>query len=866
VNQYVRLLLDGVPILDKWSETWSSGLTKTSGLIGAAASSLYPFDLSSRYYHTLDVFWASRNLAAQDDEANFKLQIQVNGANIAKTDLFPRIDLNCPDIRVVPSAFCASTSTRYLKSSATIMTAGSPLQIAVDAKDAYYNSMPLTGRKLTSGLIACFVHTFLRPDNSRNAGTFKPIPGTSTKGTGSGAFFIVKIDAVTKHVHVNLTAMGKGYSIGDIVTIPHVGWFEGSSITWYVVCVQFNGGLCGRIDSANESRASATVTVASTEGSLVSIFPYIPQTDPYWTANSYTLNPTCIDAEYSGSTELVSCKGSGAQLTVVIESRADTCNTPNPAGSVACSGKRSWISSVKIASVGSGYKVNDILIVDASSLGVNKTRSPSSRNINITVQTVVNGNGASFSISIDASSHMFVSLQNAGTNYSKFENILFINAAFGSLNITITEVTGDASQSISPIYASAASLGCSVLNPKTGLAKLSFAVTQSTHFLQGTLASTPHASTSGRGSGAAFSLTVDALKFMKAAIVAQGKNYAIGDTVTIQTSSTTVGGASAPAIVLIVEEIGGAFLSATRVTETAGDWQVGTFSDVVGTTSGLGSGASFKIVYQTTSNLSPTLSFTATVVGYGYKTGDTITITNAPASSTNPLVLLIDAVSAVPSCPPVLKSIALEEGSCANCPTVSAGYSSFSDSDTVAVSLNPTISGSYQIEVAVGVGQGLLATYYTNNMPDISLFSQNSNSVVTVPGIDFSVSSGNPFPSSGTSARFRGFIFPSQAEMYTFYLIRKNANDRAKLWIDGALLFDSWDLNPTALEFSATFEFHSSNIPFDLHLVYRQVGDSAQSKGLTLKWEHIVSLHMCEYERCRLQSEYVPGTNNRKSQ
>jgi hypothetical protein len=184
--------------------------------------------------------------------------------------------------------------------------------------------------------------------------------------------------------------------------------------------------------------------------------------------------------------------------------------------------------------------------------------------------------------------------------------------------------------------------------------------------------------------------------------------------------------------------------------------------------------------------------------------------------------------------------VTLDAGSCANCPTVSSGYVSFSDSDTILVSVNPTISGTYQVEVAIGVGQGLLATYYSDNLPDVSVYSQNSNAVVTVPGIDFSVASGNPFPNSCTSARFRGFIFPSQAETYTFYLNHKNLNDRAKLWVDGTLLFDSWDANPVSYEFSAKFTFHSANIPFDLHLVYRQVGDNGQSKGLTLKWEHMV--------------------------
>lgn len=838
-NQYVRLLLDGVPILDKWSETWTANLSKVTGLIGASESTLYPFELSSKYYHKLEIFWSSQKLAAQDDETNFKLQIQLNGVNITKTDLFPMIELDCPDIQVVPAAFCASTSSRYLKSSTSIMTAGSPFQIAVDAKDAFYNPMPLVKRKLTSGLIACFVHTFLRPDNSRTAGTFKHIPGISTKGTGSGAQFIVKIEASTKRVNVNLTAMGKGYAIGDIVTIPSTGWFGGSDIIWKVSCVQFYGGLCGRIDSAAGTLAATSLSVTSVQGSIVSILPYIPQTDPYWYANTYTLATTCIDSRYLNSDTLVSCMGSGAQLKVVIESKADTCNTPNAAGSVACSGKLSWISSVTLAAVGSGYKVNDILVVQSSSLGVNITASPSSRSINITVQTVVLGNGAIFSLTIDVNSHIFVSLASAGTNYSKNENVLLMNSAFGSLNITVLEIVKSVSEAISPVYVSAASLGCSVLNPKTGLTKLAFAVKQNSQFIQGTLSSVNHASTSGKGSGATFTLTVDSSKYLKAVIVSQGQNYEIGDTVTINTASTTIGSASAPAIVLFVEEIGGAVLSATRITEPV-DWVAGTHIVSSSTTSGLGSGVEFKIVYQNSSTLSPVLSFTATVVGSGYKTGDTITITSGVATVANPLVLLVTHVSSIPSCPPVLKSISLDSGSCAKCPSVSAGYASFSDSDTILASLNPTISGLYQIEVAIGVGQGLLATYYSGNMPDISNYSQNSNAVVVVPGIDFSVSSGNPFPNSCTSARFRGFIFPSQADTYTFYLSHTNLNDRAKLWIDGTLLFDSWDANPSANEFSAKFAFHSANIPFDLHLIYRQVGDGTQSKGLSLKWEHIV--------------------------
>jgi hypothetical protein len=844
VNQYVRVLLDGVSILDKWTETWA-GLSKSTGLIGAAESLLYPFDISERHFHMLDIFWSSRSIHPQDDETSFKLQLKVNGQHILKTDMFPRIDLQCPDIMVVPAAICASTSTRYLKSSVSTVTAGSPFQVLVSTKDSYNNPIVLRKQKLTPGLISSYVHMFVRPVNSRISGTFASIPGISTKGTGSGAEFLVKIDAASKHVQVNLTAMGKGYAVGDMVTIPSNGWFGGSDIIWRVACVQFNGGLCGRIEAAINTPAASSTIISSMKGSIVSVLPFALQTDPYWHEGTYILNTTCIDSRYLSFDTIVSCKGSGAQLKVVIDSKAETCNTPNSAGSVACSGKISWVLSVEIAAVGFGYDVGDILVVQASSLGVNVTTSPSSRNINITVQTVVNGNGAVFSIVIDSSSNMFVDLLNPGTNYSKFDTILVINPAFGSLNMTVLEVFGDISQAISPVYASAASLGCSVLSPKTGLTKLRFSIKKSSNFIEGTLNSVSQTSTSGRGSGARVSLAVDASKYLSAAIVSHGNNYAIGDTVTFDTANTDVGSGSSPAVVFVVEEIGGAFLSATCISNPAIDWVEGTHLNVTGSTSGLGSGAQFTIRYQNASPSIPAISFFATAVGFGYKSGDTITIVNNPATSSNPLILLVDSVSSIPSCPPVLKTIALESGSCANCPSVLAGYSSFSDSDVVVVDLNPTVSGAYQVETAIGIGQGLLATFYFHNTPDVSSYphiADANNLVIIVPGVDFSVSSGHPFPSSCKSARFRGFVFPSQAAMYTFYLIHKSTNDRAKLWIDGILLFDSWDSNPLSLEFSATFVFHSASIPFDLHLIYRQVGISEPSqKGLTLKWEHVVS-------------------------
>jgi len=853
INQSVRVLLDGVPILDRFTETWAdnAGLSKTTGLIGAAGSVLYPFDLLATYYHAVDIFWSSRG--STDDETIFKLQLQINNANILKTNLFPRVDLVCPDITVVAASFCASTSTRYLKSSTTTVTAGSPIQIAVNAKDSYYNSMPLTKRKLAPGLIACFTHAFLRPDDARTAGTYgytSPVVGVSTTGTGSGAEFLVVIDASPKYVRVNITAMGKGYAIGDTVTIPksQIG-ASGADIVWKVACVQFNGGLCGRIDSNSTQTtmpSTSTGTYTSAKGSIVSIFPYLPRTDPYWVAGTYSgLSTTCIDYRYLNSNIVVSCLGSGAQVTVVVESSVkDTCNTPTAAGAVACSGKISWVSSVTISAVGSGYSVNDVIVVGASSLGVNLASFPSSRNFNITVQTVVRGNGAQFTIAVDGSLNMFVSLLNAGSNYSKYENILFIgaNGVFGSLNVTVLEVVGDVSQAISPIYASAASLGCSVTTPITGIAKFAFGENnqqRNTNFIAGTpLVAAAQTSTSGKGSGATFTLTVTTF-YLTVAITALGTNYAIGDTVTINTAGTTVGNGNAPAIVLTVQEIGGAFLSAIRMTEPV-SWTTGTTTAVTGTTSGWGTGAQFTIVYQTTSPILPILRIIATAVGSGYKTGDTITITLSPATVANPLVLLVDATSSIPSCPPVLKTIALDSGSCANCPNVAASFASFSPLDTILVNLNPTISGAYQIEVAVGVGQGLMATYYATATPDISSYSSAaSDSVVIVPGIDFSVSSGDPFPNSCKSARFRGFIFPSQAATYTFYLNHKATNDRAKLWVDGNLLIDTWNVAPSPLELSATFTFHKANIPFDIHVIYKAL-TTGVTTGLALKWEHMV--------------------------
>jgi hypothetical protein len=92
---------------------------------------------------------------------------------------------------------------------------------------------------------------------------------------------------------------------------------------------------------------------------------------------------------------------------------------------------------------------------------------------------------------------------------------------------------------------------------KSGLTNTLFIMQYSAHFVTGSLFSVPHTSTSGRGRGATFGLTVDATKHLTAKVIVQGQNYAVGDTVTINTANTAIGGASAPAVELRVTEIGG---------------------------------------------------------------------------------------------------------------------------------------------------------------------------------------------------------------------------------------------------------------------------------------------------------------------
>jgi hypothetical protein len=97
------------------------------------------------------------------------------------------------------------------------------------------------------------------------------------------------------------------------------------------------------------------------------------------------------------------------------------------------------------------------------------------------------------------------------------------------------------------------------LSSRSGIRSLEFKETYSAHFAEGSRFSVMPVSTSGRGSGATFSIKVDATKHLTVKVIIQGQNYAVGDTVTFTTANTAIGGASAPEITRRIEETGSDF-------------------------------------------------------------------------------------------------------------------------------------------------------------------------------------------------------------------------------------------------------------------------------------------------------------------
>ncbi len=123
-------------------------------------------------------------------------------------------------------------------------------------------------------------------------------------------------------------------------------------------------------------------------------------------------------------------------------------------------------------------------------------------------------------------------------------------------------------------------------------------------------------------------------------------------------------------------------------------------------------------------------------------------------------------------------------------------------------------------------GDGLQAQYF--NTDDLS-----GPAVVRVDSsIDFNWGSGSPDASIAAdtfSARWNGQLEAQFTETHTFYV---NANDGARLWVNGVLLIDQFD-NPLVLDASASIDLIAGR-RYDIQFEFRENTGGASAK---LEWD-----------------------------
>jgi hypothetical protein len=167
--------------------------------------------------------------------------------------------------------------------------------------------------------------------------------------------------------------------------------------------------------------------------------------------------------------------------------------------------------------------------------------------------------------------------------------------------------------------------------------------------------------------------------------------------------------------------------------------------------------------------------------------------------------------------------------SCSGCPTspVAATLTDISDA-RYKVSLMLTVAGRYKVAASLARRGGLTATYYS---ADSTLFAHTSS--VSVPGAS-TLASLDFGSASAVSARWHGFIQPSQAGVYTFTVVPvAAANEFMKLWISQTLVIDRTVTIPQA-GFSATYSFAAANNLYDIFVSYSTAGG-----GFRMLWERM---------------------------
>ena len=157
---------------------------------------------------------------------------------------------------------------------------------------------------------------------------------------------------------------------------------------------------------------------------------------------------------------------------------------------------------------------------------------------------------------------------------------------------------------------------------------------------------------------------------------------------------------------------------------------------------------------------------------------------------------------------------------------VTVGSCHDSDDGTYACVVTATMSGSYELDVYQLVPGGLKGYYYTDNY----LSDERLNIIRTDAVVNFTWQEGaiTTFGRDYVSARWEGYVMPSFSEPYTFWV---DADDLARLWVDGILLIDSWTFPSTSTMLHAEHNLTATKA-HEVIMEYREIVGNATARLL----------------------------------
>jgi len=184
---------------------------------------------------------------------------------------------------------------------------------------------------------------------------------------------------------------------------------------------------------------------------------------------------------------------------------------------------------------------------------------------------------------------------------------------------------------------------------------------------------------------------------------------------------------------------------------------------------------------------------------------------------------------------------------CLDCPPIVRASVVDRKDNTYLVSYTPTKRGDYKMISSLARVGGLTSTAYGSvyNPSNRKQFGSPAVTLLEKSVVDFSTAANDNLPSLSVATgtwRWQGFVQPSKAAQYTFYVGVKDSSETCQVWIDNNLVMT---YSGSGAEISATFGFGLANSLYDIDVIYVASSGSVP-RGITLKWESLGSFNAAE--------------------